>query len=1002
MHPNVYTIPPHRAFADALAAGLIALHGQDKTGLARGLLLVSSNRAARSIQDAFVRRSGGGLLLPRLVPVGDPELDERIGGLLDPLDGAEPVPPAIEPMERLMLLARLVQRHHAPDAAEALRLAEDLARTLDQLLIEEVDPRRLAAFASDLPELSIHWQKSLDRLRLILADWPRALEERGRIDLADRRNRLLDTVTRRWREGPPSGFVCAAGIDTAAPAVARLLHVVARLERGMVVLAGLDVGMPEEEWTALGPQAGDSAASPLAAAAGVPQDRRRRSIETHPQFHLKRLLDGIGVGRNEVERWRWGGGLPVSSEAGGRRKGTPAARSRAIGHAMTPPEFTRKWQELPPQERRLTGVRALELADPAEEAQAIALALREALETPGRTAALVTPDRALARRVAAHLRRWGVEADDSAGRPLSQEPPGTLLLALAAAAAERFAPVPLLALLGHPLVMAGEGRLAWLDGVRLLDLALRGPRPPAGLVGVGLHLAGIEGRDAAVRAQAFAWWRGAEPLLRPLESALTEATELSAMIAAVREAASSLAGDGAWTGAAGRAAAELLAGLEEAAADGPERIRPTDLPPILERLLAAEAVRPLHGRHPRLSIWGLIEARLQQADLMILAGLNEGVWPALPAPDPWLAPRLRAELGLPSLERRIGLAAHDFAAGLGAPRVLVTRARRDARSPAIASRFWLRLEAMTGGITRAPEIEKWARAIDRPDGHRPAERPAPSPRERPRKISVTEVDRLKADPFAFYARRILGLSALDPIDADPSAAWRGTAVHAVLEAWMKEDDCDPARLRPRAEALLAGASAHPLMRALWQPRLIEAIDFVAAEVEKNRQAGRLPLKAEAYGGATVAGIELGGKADRIDRCADGSLAIVDYKTGKPPSNRAVAEGYSLQLGLLGLIADQGGFEGVEGAAACFEYWSLARKAGKLGYVASPAGGRTGLDPAEFSALAARHFAIAAATWLTGDAPFTAKLHPEYAPYGDYDQLMRLDEWYGREDSEAAS
>jgi ATP-dependent helicase/nuclease subunit B len=332
----------------------------------------------------------------------------------------------------------------------------------------------------------------------------------------------------------------------------------------------------------------------------------------------------------------------------------------------------------------------------------------------------------------------------------------------------------------------------------------------------------------------------------------------------------------------------------------------------------------------------------------------------------------------------------------------VTRARRDARAPAIASRFWLRLEAMTGGLTRAPAIERWARAIDRPDGHRPAARPAPSPRERPRKISVTEVDRLKADPFAFYARRILGLSALDPVDADPSAAWRGTAVHAVLEAWMKEDDCDPAKLRPRAEALLAGASAHPLMRALWQPRLIEAIDFVAAEVEKNRSEGRLPLKAEAWGSATVSGIELGGKADRIDRCADGGLAIVDYKTGKPPSNKAVAEGFSLQLGLLGLIAEQGGFEGVEGAAACFEYWSLARKAGRLGYVASPTSGRGGLDAADFTALAARHFAAAAARWLAGDAPFTAKLHPEYAPYGDYDQLMRLDEWYGRESGETAS
>jgi ATP-dependent helicase/nuclease subunit B len=330
--------------------------------------------------------------------------------------------------------------------------------------------------------------------------------------------------------------------------------------------------------------------------------------------------------------------------------------------------------------------------------------------------------------------------------------------------------------------------------------------------------------------------------------------------------------------------------------------------------------------------------------------------------------------------------------------VLVTRARRDARAPAIASRFWLRLEAMTGGLTREPMHRRWAQAIDRPAAHRPAERPAPKPDTalRPDTISVTEVDRLKADPFAFYARKMLGLSAFDAIDADPSPAWRGTAVHQVLEGWMKEDDCDPAKLRPRAEAFLDTNSAYPLMRALWKPRLLEAIDWIAEEVARNREDGRLPAAAEAWGEIEIAGVTLGGKADRIDRAADDSLVIIDYKTGMPPRPKAVAEGYAMQLGLLGLIAERGGFDGIEGAAAAFEYWSLARKSGKLGYVASPVGGRSGLDAVDFTTAAARNFIGAAEKWLTGSEPFTARLHPEYAPYGDYDQLMRLDEWYGRE------
>jgi ATP-dependent helicase/nuclease subunit B len=980
IHPSVYTIPPHRSFADAFAAGLAARFGRGRSDLAHGLVLVPNSRALRAIQDAFVRRSGGGLLLPRLVAIGDPELDERIGGALEPLDESGGVPPAIEPVERLLRLARLVQQHRDVDAAEALRLAEDLARTLDQLLFEEVDPQRLRAFAEESPELSQHWQSSLAQLELILRDWPALLESKGLIDLADRRNRLLSAIARRWRDRPPRGFVAAAGITTGAPAVARLLRTVSRLADGLVVFPGLDLDMPEAEWEALGPHRPDPETG-----------RRRPSIETHPQFHLKLLLDRMDVARGEVERWRWGGG-----------RDAPAVRSRAIANAMTPAAFTAKWQTLAPAERRLSGVRAMELASPAEEAQAIAIALREALETPGRTAALVTPDRNLARRVSAHLRRWDVEADDSAGRPLSLTPAGTLIAAAATAAAERFAPVPLLTLLKHPLVMRGERRLDWLDGVRHLDLALRGPRPPAGLDGIAQHLADTSGRKAERerRRTAAQWWGQVAGLLRALERGFSSGTPaLPALLAVLRETVSALSLDAVWAGPAGREAARLFAALEEKAAEGPARLGPGNLAAMLNQLMSATAVRPPYGQHPRLFIWGLIEARLQQADLVVLGGLNETIWPQLPAPDPWLAPRLRRELGLPGLERRIGLAAHDFAGALGGRQVLVTRARRDARSPAIPSRFWLRLEAMTGGLTRAPFQKAWARAIDRPEDHAPVLQPRPSPpaAARPTRIAVTDVDRLKADPFAFYARSILKLSPLDAADAEPSAAWRGSAVHKVLEAWAKEDGCDPARLRPRAETLLRETAAHPLMRALWQPRLLEAVDWIAAEVARNVAAGRVPVAAETKGECELAGVSLYGEADRIDRMADGRLAIVDYKTGTPPGAKAVAAGFSMQLGLLGLIAERGGFEGVEGVPACFEYWSLARAtSGTLGYVKSPVGGRTNIDPGEFTTVAARNFIAAASAWLTGTEPFTAKLHPEHAPYGEYDQLMRLDEWYGRE------
>jgi ATP-dependent helicase/nuclease subunit B len=951
----VYTVPSHRSFADALAAGLIARFGKDPLGLARGRILLPNNRAVRAVTEAFVRASGNGLLLPRLIPLGDPELDERIGGGLERLD-AEPLPPAIDPMERLLRLASIVG---AEGAAEGLRLAADLARTLDALLIEEIAPARLRDAVDETAELARHWEKSLAKLQLIYEAWPSILHGQGAIDLAERRNRLLHALADRWKSDPPPGFTVAAGITTAAPAVAALVGRVARMTAGMVVLPGLwleDV-FPDEEWSALGPAEG------------------KRGEATHPQYHLKLLLDRIGVGRGEVQRWRWSG-----------RAASPPARSRAVANAMAAPEYSHKWKDLRPAERRLSGIRVAELTDAAGEAQAIALALREALETPGKTAALVTPDRQLAGRVSALLRRWDIEADDSAGRPLSQLAAGTLLLGIASAAAEDLAPVSLLALLKHPLVGGeGEERPAWLEHVRALDLALRGPRPPGGLSGLDARLA----EKDAMRA-----WNAVRERVAGLDGLLREPLSLSRFAALMGEAATVLAGDRAWRGSDGRTAAELLAELQGSESAAGLVVTAEDAVPLLRQLLDERAVRPPYGGHPRIFIWGLLEARLQRADLLVLGGLNEGVWPGLPTPDPWLPPKVRATLGMPTLEFRIGLAAHDFASALGAPEVLITRARRDSRSPTVASRFLLRLEAISGGLPRDLVLERIVRALDDPGPPTPVGRPAPSPpaEQRPEKISVTAVDRLKADPFAFYASAILNLRDIDPVDADHTAAWKGTAVHEVLQQWLDHDECDPDKLRSRAERLLADDAIHPMLRALWAPRLLEAIDWMADLERSNREAGRKPLRAEITGEAPLAGILVHGRADRLDRLADGGVAIIDYKTGKPPGKKAIEAGFALQLGLLGLIGRAGGFAGVSGEPEAFEYWALVRDRDRFGKCVRA---DKDFEAGEFLAHAYRNFAEAAERWLTGTEPFTAKLNPAYAPYGDYDQLMRLEEWYGR-------
>ncbi len=982
---NVHTIPDHRAFSDALVAGLLRRFGGDPMAVARGIVLLPNNRSVRAITDAFVRASGGALLLPRLVALGDPDLGEGVGAALDPVD-AEPIAPAVPPMRRRMLLARLIAEERAAvgepvETGEAVRLAGELARTLDQLIVEEVPPERLRLI--DLaPELSEHWQRSLELFAVILDRWPGELAAMGMIDAADRRARVIDRLAERWRADPPPSFVCAAGVTDSAPAVARLLRTVAGMRRGLVVLAGLDMRMPDDEWEALGPHA----PAPGTGRAG-------RSVETHPQFHLKFLLGRMGLARAEVRRWRDGSDHDAS-----------VARGRAITSALAPAEATGKWSTLRLEDRRLTGISAAEFPTVAAEAQGIALALREAVEVEGRTAALITPDRALATRVGALCRRWGMTVDDSAGRPLALLPPGTLLLALAEAAAQRWPPLTLLTLLKHPLVRTGERRVEWLRGVRALDMVLRGPRPAPGLDGLAAHLADETARDAKARAVALDWWPEACGLLAPVSKTYADGPQpMGGLIACLREAANGLCGDALWAGPAGRCAAEFLSDLERESGVGPQMIDPEGLAPLLRTLLDEQAVRPSFGGHPRLAIYGQIEGRLQSADLMILGGLNEGVWPGTPAPDPWLAPRIRQELGLPGLERRVGVAAHDFGQALGAPEALMTRSRRDAKSPTLASRFWLRLEALAGErFERARDLEAWAEALDDPGEHRPAVRPAPMPPPglRPVHISVTEVDRLKADPYAFYARRVLKLSPMEPVDADPSAAWRGSEVHLVLEEWWREDAADPALLPARARAFLSDARTHPLIRALWSPRLLEAIDWIAARTAEDADGGRRVLAAEGKGVVEIGGVSLSGRYDRIDRLPDGGIAIVDYKTGQAPSNAAVREGFSMQLGMLGVIAERGGFPGVDGRAGAFEYWSLAKNRDGFGKVVSPVdpdGAKNKVRTDEFVGRAASQFLTAAETWLTGDAPFTAKLVPEHAPYAEYDQLMRRDEWYGRED-----
>lgn len=976
--PNVYAISAHGGFADALAKGLLDRFGKDPLTLARGLVLLPNNRAIAAVQEAFVRQTGKGLLLPRLLAIGDPLLEEEAGSWFAAAE--QHLLPAVAPLERRFWLMQRIQaqmaaQQRAVTLPQAYALAQQFGAALDQLLIEERSLDDLLSL-DIAPELAQHWERSLALFGSIMREWQARLAHIGKHDMAQRRNQLFDAVGTRLRAAPPPHFICAAAINSPAPAIARLLRTIADLPRGLVLFANLDRdSIPQADWDwLLDPSPG-------------PDDRMRvkgtaTGRETHPQHHLALMLERMHVARAEVLRWNRIG-----------ESGAAAQRSRVLSHAFAPPERTAEWFELAAKDRSMRGIQLAEAAHSAQEAQLVALTVRQALAEPGKRVAIVTADRDTGRRVSAHLQRWNIQLDNSAGETLDDSPAGICLLMLLQAIAKNFAPAPLLALLKHPLVMPDSERLTWLEQCRELDRTLRGPRPAPGLTAIAQHLEAAKA-DPALRT----WWQQfVEPLAQHLPG--PKERTLPVLLDRWSSLLDWLTGGAIWRGEAGRALSALLTDVRMAG-EG-ITLAPEEQGQFMRRILAEVAVRRPYGGHPRVALYGLLESRLQTADLVICCGLNEGSWPQAAQPDPWLAPMVRRRLGLPTPDRQVGLSAHDLMTAMGAREVLLTRALRSAGGPTIASRFLLRLQALCGdSLTVAKPLLALSAALDRRLPSCQIGSPSPNPplALRPKQISVTKVDQLLANPFAYYAEQILGLRSWDRLDASPEAAWRGSAIHLLLEQWAREDGFDPAALLRRTQIFMAQPAIHPAIRALWAPRLCSALTWVAEQVQANREAGRVPILWEEKGQAELAGIRLNGRIDRLDRDHDGRFIIVDYKSGAPPKRKQVATGYALQLGLLGWLVEAGGFAGVAGNAAGYEYWSLAREKSDsgFGHVQTSDAGKSkySIAPEDMAVRAEQEFRDRAVPYLTGAKPFAAHILSEYA-FTDYDHLSRFEEWFGR-------
>ncbi len=987
--PKIYTIDAGQSFVDELAQGLLDRYGTDPLLLSSVTVLLPNRRASRSLREAFLRLGGGKpILLPTMRAIGDIDDGEIefLGAGLG-LDLSQITPP-ISPLRRQTLLTKLVEAWRLPGSmdkglapAQAWRLAGELALLIDQVDTACLSFDNLADLVPD--SLAAHWNETLQFLQIATQHWPAILEVEGTQDPAAYRDQTLRVYAEILQADADRGPIVAAGSTGSIPATAQLLHTVSRLPQGSVVLPALDLSIDDDVWSVL--------------------------ADSHPQSSMKRLLETLGASRHEVEPWSR---ASCEHEPGHKRV-------QLLRSALLPAATTTQWRDLG--FRALTdqdlfgNLAAVVAGSRREEAGAIAVIMREILETPGKTAALVTPDRQLALYVRAALRTWGVTIDDSGGDKAINSLPGRLLGLIAAAVSDGFGPLSTLSLLQHPLVSAGLAREDFLAFVRELDQqTLRGVRPAGGLGGIVAkakdHLTGLKKDDAAKRAAAAFLIKRLEQvvtILQPLEQRLTAPADVAETLHLHITAAEQLCAtdtasgsENLWRGDSGSVLSEHITSLID---HGDNLLVPSaeSYSALFAEMTASVIVRPNWNQHPRLAIWGPLEARLQRADLMILGGLNEGVWPAEPATDPWMSRDMRKQFGLPSHDRRIGQSAHDFILGTSAPEVILTRSEKTDGTPTVPSRWWFRIEAVAGrNIPRATHYLRWAQQMIAPQAVAPVLPPAPKPPvgARPTELSVTQVQELMCDPYALYARKILRLPTLDPLDDAPNAAQKGTLLHEALEVFMATGGAiigaeGLARLMEVGRETFAPVISQPAVYAFWWPRF-ERIAKWFVENQQARQETFDPVLIEGWArhssifDPAVSEFTLIAKADRIDRNrATGTLEIIDYKTGETPTAKQVEAGYAPQLPLEGWLAAQGAFEGL--AAATVEdlvFWKLS-----------------GGDPAqetkrpikdvpasiEQAALGLKKIVT---TFADPNTAYLSNPRPEITGYGDYDHLARVKEW----------
>ena len=968
--PRLFALPPGADFPAGLVAGVLdRMAGQPPEAMAQVEIFLNTARMRRRVTDLFVQ--SGARLLPRLRLLTD--IADRPGLAL---------PAAVPALRRRLELAQLISAllDAQPDLAprHALYdLADSLAKLMAELHVEGLHPDTLCAL--DVSDHAAHWARTQAFLRIVsqFFDQSVAPEAEARLAMA------TEQLAAAWQADAPTHPIVIAGSTGSRGTTLRLMELVAHLPQGALLLPGFDFDMPAAVWDQM-----DDALT----------------AEDHPQYRFRRLTDRLGLHPRVIQPWR--------------DQPPPApARNALVSLALRPAPVTDQWlndgPRLPDLLDATKDLTLIEAPSTRTEALAIALVLRQAAET-GQTAALISPDRNLTRQVTAALDRWAILPDDSAGRPLNLSPPGRYLRQIARLLGQKITADQLLALLKHPLTASGGDRGTHLRLTRDLELSIR-RNGPAFPTGADLALWAATRNDPA----AGPWAAMVGTVIDALEP--TRTAPLADLVAHHRRLAEDLArgtcadGSGAdgsgelWLKEEGQSAAAAFQALQDEAGHGGQ-FHPAEYAVLFDAIFAAGEVRKTVQAHPRIMIWGTLEARVQGADLVILGGLNDGVWPKSPDPDPWLNRKMRKDAGLLLPERQIGLSAHDFQQAIAAPRVVLTRSTRDAEAQTVPSRWLNRLGNLMAGLPDRNGPTAWAEmrargaawvalatTIDRPSAEtlanprfQPAKRPAPQPPRaaRPDRLSLTEIARLIRDPYAIYARHTLRLRPLDPLRAAPDARDRGSALHEILERFVRHRPADEprdaarARLLQTAAEVLAETTPFPAARLLWQARLERAAEHFLTQDAKH---GGSAVMLETPGSlrSDPPGFTLHGKPDRIDALPDGRVHLIDYKTGTPPTAKQ-QETYEKQLRLTAAMVERGGFEGLgPREVASFAYIGL----GSSEKVEETDRGKIDLDQEweRFLRLITR-YAQRATGYTARRAVFADRIE------GDYDHLARYGEW----------